>query len=129
MESDIILAKAVDYRLTIMFKVPISVIDETINKFYTDASTVKSPIPNTAIVDISKFEEEDNGDIVNGLKFILIKMGDFIIDFEKNVDDTFYIKLINETGEAADKCIRTGVKVPYLFRYCNKRLNVYDTVK
>ena len=116
-------------RITIPITMSEELVDEKISLFYKDKNTIKSPIPGSTIVDISKISIEKDGDIHYGMKIIVINIQNIMIKHNKTPKDEFYLKLKNKDGGNDDKCIITNTKVPYFFKYSNSCLNVYDIIE
>ena len=114
--------KAKGYRINYPITMPEELIEEKIKEFKTG----KSPIPGFEIVDISKVSLEYEGKINHGINLVLVNIQKIIIDLVKYINDTFFIKLIDGEGNNADKCPITNNNLPYLFYYCNQKLEVIE---
>ncbi len=114
--------KANSYRINYPITIPEELIEKNIIQFQTGKIT----LPGCEIVHISKVSLEYEGEIICGINLVLVNIQKIIIDLEKYINDTFFIKLIDEEGNNADKCFLTKKNLPYLFYYCNQKLEVIE---
>ena len=125
----ILLAK--EYRLSTTANISHTTSDEKINSmieaFYKDPHTIESPVPGSVLVDISHIEKFDTEDYKHkAIKFVFINILEIIMDYNKNREDTFDIKLVDEDGLNADKCPQTVLHIPYMFHYSNYTFSVLE---
>mgnify|MGYP005657795293 CR=1 FL=1 len=114
--------KAGGYRISYPITVPEELIEDKIKEFKNG----KSLLPGCILVHISKISLEYEGKMNYGINLVLVNIQKIIIDLEKYINDTFFIKLIDEEGNNADKCFLTNKSLPYLFYYCNQNLEVIE---
>jgi hypothetical protein len=114
--------KAKGYRISYPISIQEELVEDKIKQFYT----IKSPLPGCTIINIAKIRLKYEGEMICGIKLVLVNIQKIIIDLEKYINDTFFIKLIDEEGNNADKCFLTKQKLPYLFYYCNQKLEVIE---
>jgi hypothetical protein len=110
------------YRISYPITIPEELIENKIKEFKNG----KSLLPGCILVHISKICLEYEGKINYGINLVLVNIQKIIIDLEKYINDTFFIKLIDEEGNNADKCFLTKKNLPYLFYYCNQKLEVIE---
>mgnify|MGYP003389490875 FL=1 len=114
--------KEKNYRINYPITIPEELIEDKIKEFKNG----KSLLHGCIIVHISKVSLEYEGEIICGINLVLVNIQKIIIDLEKYINDTFFIKLIDEEGNNADKCFLTKKNLPYLFYYCNQKLEVIE---
>lgn len=100
-------------------------IDEKIDLFYKDKNTLENPIPGSIIVDISKITLINNEITYYGIIIMTINIKKILNDYNKRIEDEFYLHLIDNDGKNADECIISDRKLPYLFKYSNKDLKIF----
>jgi hypothetical protein len=125
----ILLAK--EYRLSTTANISHTTSDEKINSmievFYKDPHTIESPVPGSVLVDIAYIEKFGTEDYKHkAIKFVFINILKIIMDYNKNREDTFDIKLVDEDGQNADKCPQTELHIPYMFHYSNYTFSVLE---
>ena len=128
----ILLAK--EYRLSTTANISHTTSDEKINSmievFYKDPHTIESPVPGSVLVDIAYIEKFGTEDYKHkAIKFVFINIRKIIMDYNKNREDTFDIKLVDEDGQNADKCPQTELHIPYMFHYSNYTFSVLEEIK
>ena len=114
--------KAEGYRINFPITIPEELKKDKIKEFKNG----KSLLPGCIIIDMSNVSLEYEGEIICGINLVLVNIQKIIIDLEKYINDTFFIKLIDEEGNNADKCFLTKKNLPYLFYYCNQKLEVIE---
>ena len=97
-----------------------------IEVFYKDPHTIESPVPGSVLVDITPIDISKEGYKQKAIKFVFINILKIIMDYNKNREDTFDIKLVDEDGQNADKCPQTELHIPYMFHYSNYTFSVLE---
>ena len=125
---------AKEYRLSTTVNISHTTSDEKINSmievFYKDPHTIESPVPGSVLVDIAYIEKFGTEDYKHkAIKFVFINIRKIIMDYNKNREDTFDIKLVDEDGQNADKCPQTELHIPYMFHYSNYTFSVLEEIK
>ena len=125
-----IICNAHDYRTTYPFTMEKESRDKSLYKFRSEFPNVTSPIPGGAIVDISKIDIVKHGKTFYGIKFVIVDIQKIMVKYNKKIDESFYIKLLNKEGDPADKCIVTEEKLPFIFYYNGAKqiLSSYEIV-
>ena len=125
----VVLAK--EYRLTAVANISHTTSNEKIKSMieaiHKDPHTIESSVPGSVLVDVSHIKKNGTEDYKhNAIHFVFINIQKIIIDYNKNREDTFDIKLVDEHRQNADKCPQTELHIPYMFHYSNYTMSVLE---
>ena len=85
------------------------------NYFLKNPCEIKNYIHEFKIINVSPLIMDNNF----GLKITSLNINYILSKFKKSISDSFFIHLVTNIGENANKCIITNKKIPYLYFYYN----------
>jgi len=85
------------------------------NYYLRHPEEIKNYIHDFKILNVSPLILDNNF----GLKVTSLNINYILSKFNKARSDSFFIHLVNDIGENANKCLITNKKIPYLYFYYN----------